>query len=153
MAVPAWSTSPRVGPHRQPVAPCSFSASDAATLGGLALGGAATIATTGLGYGLAITAVAALMDAGPVSTAVSHAAHDIGILGADPALADAPSIGMFGIESAAIDAMNHDGGFGDVVQLNGTGSIWDLSVSGNIAITDHIGGHSAYWDNVLGLPT
>jgi hypothetical protein len=130
-----------------------FSATDAATLGGLALGGVAAIATTSAGWGLAITAGAALMDAGPVADAVSHAAHDAGVLGADPALANAPSIGMFGTEAQAIDAMNLDGGFDLVSALNGTDSIWDVSVGGNIAAADHVGGHSLYWDNALGLPT
>jgi hypothetical protein len=130
-----------------------FSASDAATLGALAVGGYVAIATTGAGYGIAATVVAGVLARGDLEIAVSHAAHDIGILGADPALADAPSIGMFGTESQAIDAVNHDGGFGSIVQVNDTGSIWDVSIGGNITITDHVGGHSAYWDNVLGLPT
>lgn len=99
----------------------------------------AAIATTSVGRGIAITAGAALMDAGPVATATSHAAHDIGILGADPALADAPSISMFGTEAAAIDAVNHDGGFGTITALNGTDTVWDFSVNGNIAVTDHVG--------------
>jgi hypothetical protein len=130
-----------------------FSASDAATVAGVAAIGIATIATNPNGYGIAITAGTVLATAGPLADAASHAAHDIGILGADPALADAVSIGMFGTEAQAIDAMNHDGGFGTVTALNGTDSIWDLSVGGNVTISDHIGGHSAYWDNVLGLPT
>jgi hypothetical protein len=130
-----------------------FSATDAAVLGGLALTGYGAIATTGLGYGLAITAGAGLLGIDPVSTAVSHAAHDLGVLGAGPAVVDVAPIGLFGTEAQSIDAMNHDGGFGAVTALNGTDSIWDVSVNGNIAITDHIGGHSAYWDNILGLPT
>ena len=129
-----------------------FSASDAATVAGVAAIGIATIATNPNAYGIAITAGTVLATAGPLADAASHAAHDIGILGADPALADAVSIGMFGTEAQAIDAMNHDGGFGAIADL-GSDAIWDLSVGGNVTITDHIGGHSAYWDNVLGLPT
>ena len=130
-----------------------FGASDAATIGALGAIGFASIATTGLGYGIAVTVATGVLARGDLETAVSHAAHDIGVLGADPALANAPSIGMFGTEAQAIDAMNLDGGFGTVTALTGTDSVWDVSGGGNIAITDHIGGHSAYWDNALGLPT
>jgi len=130
-----------------------FSASDAATVAGVAAIGIATIVTNPNAYGIAITAGTVLATAGPLADAASHAAHDISILGADPALANSVSIGMFGTESAAIDAMNADGGFGTIADLNGSGAIWDLSVGGNVSISDHIGGHSAYWDNVLGLPT
>lgn len=129
-----------------------FSGTDAAVLGGLAITGVAAIATTSAGWGLAITLGAALPMSDAVSTAASHAAHDLGVLGADPALANAPAIGMFATEAQAIDAMNVDGGFGTVTALNGA-DYWDTSVNGNVAITDHIGGHSAYWDNALGLPT
>jgi hypothetical protein len=88
------------------------------------------------------------MGAGPVADAVGHAAHDLGVLGAGPAVngATPTGISVFTADAqSAIDAVNADGGFGGIFPMNGT--TFDVSANGNIMATDSAGGGSLYWTN------
>jgi hypothetical protein len=129
-----------------------FTAGDAAVLGGTALGvaGGVVAAVTGSPAVGVLSAASVVVGASdPLATAMGHAAHDLGVIGATSPVADPNNIGLFesSSEQGTTDAINSDGGFGVLFPVSG-GQVLDQSVGGNILATDQVaGGHSLYWDN------
>jgi hypothetical protein len=129
-----------------------FSASDAKALGVAALqlaGGVVAISKGSVAAGVLSVSATSLNSASAVGTAISHAAHDIGVSQANSPISDPNNVGLFEStsEQSTIDAINSDGGFGNLYPIV-DGQVIDQSVGGNVLATDQVaGGHSLYWDN------
>lgn len=129
-----------------------FSATDAKAVAVEALavvGGAVAVARGNVAAGVIGLSATTLNNSTALGTAMSHAAHDIAVSQTNSPLGDPNNIGLYGStsEQGTIDAMNADGGFGNLFQVAG-GQVLDQSVGGSVLATDQIpGGHSLYWDN------
>lgn len=141
-----------LGSNSQSSSQMEFSLGDAKALGVTALqlaGGVVAITKGSLSTGVLSASATVLNNGSAVGTAISHAAHDIGISQANSPVSDPNNIGLFesNSEQSTIDAINQDGGFGNLYPV-ADGQVLDQSVGGNVLATDHVaGGHSLYWDN------
>ena len=141
-----------LGSNSQSSSQMQFTSADAKALGLEALaiaGGAVAVARGSIASGMIGVTAATLANSSALATAMSHAAHDIGVSMANSPVTDPNNIGIYEStsEQATIDAFNADGGFGNTYPVAG-GQVIDESVGGNVLATDHVaGGHSLYWDN------